>query len=136
MIRKVLVDSAGWIGLLHSGDELHARAVETYAQIIDEGCSLVTTSLILVEVASAFSSPGLRSLAVELADRYRRSEIGELIWIDAEIYDQSWELYRARDDKAWSFVDCASFVVMQDQGITEALTSDRHFEQAGFAKLL
>jgi hypothetical protein len=39
-------------------------------------------------------------------------------------------------DKSWGLVDCASFVVMQQRGITEAFTSDRHFEQAGFACLL
>ncbi len=42
----------------------------------------------------------------------------------------------ARADKEWSLVDCASFVVMQQRGLTEALTTDRHFEQAGFVRLL
>jgi predicted nucleic acid-binding protein len=38
--------------------------------------------------------------------------------------------------KDWSLTDCISFVVMEERGVTEALTSDRHFEQAGFASLL
>ena len=41
-------------------------------------------------------------------------------------------LYRARPDKAWSLIDCISFMVMTERGITEALTGDHHFEQAGF----
>jgi len=45
-------------------------------------------------------------------------------------------LFQRRPDKTWSLVDCASFVVMQKRGITEALTSDVHFEQAGFIRLL
>jgi len=45
-------------------------------------------------------------------------------------------LYQNRPDKNWSLTDCISFVVMQEHGITEALTADRHFEQAGFVPLL
>ncbi len=46
------------------------------------------------------------------------------------------ELYRGRPDKEWSLTDCISFVVMRDEHLTEALTADRHFEQAGFKPLL
>lgn len=45
-------------------------------------------------------------------------------------------LYAARLDKGWSLTDCISFVVMQQHGIREALTGDRHFAQAGFVALL
>lgn len=41
-----------------------------------------------------------------------------------------------RPDKDWGLTDCISFAVMTQEGITQALTSDRHFEQAGFTKLL
>jgi uncharacterized protein len=46
------------------------------------------------------------------------------------------QLYGQREDKTWSLTDCISFVVMQEHGVTEALTADRHFEQAGFVPLL
>jgi predicted nucleic acid-binding protein len=45
-------------------------------------------------------------------------------------------LYRGRPDKEWSLTDCISFVVMGERSLTEALTSDHHFEQAGFTALL
>jgi len=45
-------------------------------------------------------------------------------------------LYSDRPDKTWGLVDCASFVVMEGEGITDAFTTDRHFEQAGFNCLL
>jgi hypothetical protein len=45
-------------------------------------------------------------------------------------------LYESRPDKEWSLTDCISFVVMQKERIAEALTGDRHFEQAGFVALL
>ena len=46
------------------------------------------------------------------------------------------DLYRHRKDKDWSLTDCISFAAMTDEGLTEALTADRHFEQAGFVALL
>jgi predicted nucleic acid-binding protein len=97
---------------------------------------LLTTSLVLVEVASAFSTPSRRNLAVELEERYRGTRIGELVWVDEDFYRRGWDLYRGRPDKGWSLVDCTSFVVMHERSIDTALTSDHHFEQAGFTKLL
>ncbi len=52
------------------------------------------------------------------------------------IDEQGWALLKSRPDKEWSLVDAASFVVMRERGIHEALTTDHHFEQAGFARLL
>ena len=45
-------------------------------------------------------------------------------------------LYGARQDKTWGLVDCMSFIVMDEQKLTDALTSDIHFIQAGFQALL
>ena len=136
MSRTVFVDSAAWVALLHRGDSLHARAVEVYRDLVREGRVLLTTSLVLVEVASAFSTPPRRGLAIELEERYRGTRIGELVWIDEDLYRRGWDLYRGRPDKGWSLVDCTSFVVMHERGVDAALTSDHHFEQAGFTKLL
>jgi hypothetical protein len=52
------------------------------------------------------------------------------------LFEAGTDLYSRRSDKEWSLTDCISFVVMQEQGIGEALTGDRHFEQAGFRALL
>jgi predicted nucleic acid-binding protein len=92
MTRPVFIDSAAWIALLHGGDGLHSRAVEVYRQLIAEGRTPLTTSLVLVEVASAFAARARRHLALELADRYRETKIGELVWIDEELYQRGWDL--------------------------------------------
>jgi predicted nucleic acid-binding protein len=52
------------------------------------------------------------------------------------IYDAGLNLYAQRPDKDWSLTDCISFVVMKRLRLTEALTADKHFEQAGFKVLL
>jgi predicted nucleic acid-binding protein len=56
--------------------------------------------------------------------------------LDDDLLGRGVALYRARPDKEWSLTDCISFVVMEEQGLTDALTGDRHFEQAGFQALL
>ena len=60
----------------------------------------------------------------------------QIIHIDKASDTKAWELCKARPDKAWSLVDCTSFVLMKQLKIQEALTTDQHFEQAGFIRLL
>lgn len=100
------------------------------------GCILITTSLILVEVAGVLADPQVRGLAVELERRYRETQIDQLVWVDEDLYRRGWAVYRQRSDKKWSLVDCVSFVVMGDRGVAEVFGADHHFDQAGFRKLL
>jgi predicted nucleic acid-binding protein len=60
----------------------------------------------------------------------------EIVWSNRELFDESYNLYQDREDKDWSLTDCASFVVMNERNITTAFTTDGHFAQAGFQKLL
>ena len=59
-----------------------------------------------------------------------------VVRVDKEIFGEAWRLYSERLDKEWSFTDCTSFIVMNSMGLTDAFTSDHHFEQAGFNILL
>jgi len=59
-----------------------------------------------------------------------------LIYVDSELLHKALTVYEQHQDKSWGLVDCASFVLMQDKNVYQALTSDRHFEQAGFRCLL
>ena len=136
MNSPVFVDSVAWIALLHSADSLHQQTVELYAKLVEQACPLVTTSLVLVEVANALSAHSRRHLAIELERRLQESLLCEVVWIDRELYTRSWSLFRDRVDKDWSLVDCSSFVVMQDRKIGDALTADHHFVQAGFNRLI
>ncbi|MEK7727764.1 MAG: VapC toxin family PIN domain ribonuclease, partial [candidate division KSB1 bacterium] len=66
----------------------------------------------------------------------KASPFVEVIHIDPRLDEKAWQLFSKRRDKDWSLVDCASFVVMQERSMTEAMTTDHHFEQAGFICLL
>ena len=65
-----------------------------------------------------------------------RDENITIVWVDEALTRQAMDLLQSRSDKSWSLCDAVSFVLMEDLQLTEALTTDHHFEQAGFIKLL
>jgi predicted nucleic acid-binding protein len=78
----------------------------------------------------------LRGLAIDLLHRIEQSSRIEVVHVNRDLYARGWELYSNRLDKDWGAIDCISFVIMQERNLTEALTGDHHFEQAGFKVLL
>ena len=83
--------------------------------------------------------PPLRPLAIRLIEEIRLAErlgLAEVVHVDQELLEQGLALFQSRPDKEWSLTDCISFAVMQKRGIGRALTTDHHFEQAGFERLL
>jgi predicted nucleic acid-binding protein len=65
-----------------------------------------------------------------------RIQVSKGVSVDAKLFDRAVSLYSARPDKEWGLTDCISFVLMSERGIAQALTTDRHFEQAGFLNVL
>lgn len=66
----------------------------------------------------------------------RASPRVKILPLTSGLLNRGLDLMRQRTDKDWSLTDCISFVVMEDEGLREALTGDQHFEQAGFKALL
>ncbi len=133
---KTFVDTAAWIGLVDEDDDLHEKARTISKDLTQRAIVRVTTEFVLLEVADAFCSPPMRAVAVQFINDLRRARNLEILPASTELFAAGWRLYSQRPDKAWSLTDCISFTVMQEQGIREAFTSDRHFEQAGFEKLI
>ncbi len=77
-----------------------------------------------------------RPAVVTIIEGVKASPFVEVIHVDPTLDAEAWKLLRSRQDKEWSLVDCASFVLMNRRGIGEAMTTDHHFEQAGFVRLL
>lgn len=134
--EDVFVDTAAFIAVLIRRDEFHRAANELITELSEKNATLITTEMVLVELANALSAVELRGQAIILIDELQTLPNVEIVWSSSELFQKSWSLYRERPDKEWSLTDCASFVVMKERGINTAFTSDKHFEQAGFVKLL
>jgi hypothetical protein len=133
---KVFVDTAAWIALLNTEDDLHFAAKQVRDELQQQKASLVTTDFVLIEVADALCVPSLRQKTITFINRLRKVKNLQIVPVSEVLLAQGWALYSQRPDKDWGITDCISFVVMTQAEITQAFTSDRHFEQAGFMKLL
>ena len=136
MNEKTLVDTAAWIALINRSDQLHQQAKTVMNQLREEKSKLVTTEFIFIEVANALSKPLLRNYAVAYINGLRRMKTIQVISAKAELFHAGWLLYSDRLDKEWGLTDCISFEIMRREKIIRAFTSDHHFEQAGFVKLM
>ncbi len=97
---------------------------------------MITTRAVILEIGNALAKLHYRAAAIELLDSLEEDPNVKIIALSEELYNRAMEFYRQRPDKEWGLTDCVSFVVMQDYGIKEALTTDEHFRQAGFRALL
>lgn len=132
-MRRIFADTYFFIALLNTRDEGHARAREVAE---DESLVFVTTEFVMVELLDGLCTPGHRLKALRLATQLRQSPKHQVLPLTRQLLELGMKLYGERADKSWSLTDCISFVVMKDEGFSEALTADSHFEQAGFVALL
>lgn len=133
MIPLAFVDTFAFLAMLNPADMRHAEAMQWFNT---SRVPLVTTEWVLTEVADALSAPRSRRAAVIVEQRLRADARVSIVGSSADLFRRGFDLYAARPDKEWSLTDCVSFVVMTDLGISDALTGDHHFEQAGFVALL
>ena len=139
MIRQtVFVDTSGWGHYFIRKEFLHREAQSLVYALRREGHRFVTTNYILAELVALMQSPLKRPRheQIEAEESIREEAWIKIIYIDEALDQLAWKLFRSRRDKSWSLVDCASFVVMQQEHILYALSTDHHFEQAGFINLL
>lgn len=132
-MKEVFADTFYFIALLSRSDAAHQRArVATKGQ----PSTLVTTAWVLTELANSLAKHDTRAGFLNTLDALASNPMVVVLGHDERLYDAGIELYRARPDNDWSLTDCVSFVVMKERGISDALTGDHHFEQAGFAAML
>ncbi len=134
----LFADTSGWGSLADRAEPFHAQAAQIYRAKRQHGNKVVTTNYVLAELVALLTSPLQlgRPTLVSFVEKIKASSYVEVVHIDAATDHSAWQLLRSRLDKEWSMVDCASFIVMHQRGLLEALTTDHHFEQAGFVRLL
>jgi predicted nucleic acid-binding protein len=136
MANSVFLDTNGWIALQHVRDNYHKQAELAWLELGSRGYEIVLTDWIIAETGNGLARSSIRTEFCDAVERFLASSKAQVVPVDSDLLAKAIDLYRRHADKSWGLVDCASFVVMQDRGITEAFTSDQHFAQAGFACLL
>jgi predicted nucleic acid-binding protein len=137
-MSRLFVDTSGWGNLVDRSQAFHSLAATFYRLARQQNHEIVTTNYVLTELVALLTSPLKlpRSQIITFVQSLKKSTYIDIVHIDVETDTHAWQLLMSREDKNWSLVDCSSFIVMQQRNMTEALTNDHHFEQAGFVRLL
>ena len=135
-MKRLFADTVYWIALTNSFDQYHAKAVEVSSAL--GNCRLFTTEAVLTEFLNALADTGhrIRAAAVEMVEAIRSNSQVTVIPQSRRAFSRSLVFYKARPDKGYSLTDCNSMLLMRERRLSEALTTDRHFEQEGFVALL
>lgn len=129
----MLLDTSSLLCLLHRAEPQHKQALTLYRST----SARLTHGYVLVEfiaLANARHLPRLAALTF-ISDLISNPDI-ETMWADKTLHLEAMDLLFARPDKTYSLCDAVSFVLMRRRGVLTALTTDRHFEQEGFQRLL
>ena len=132
-MKVVFADTSYYVALFNEGDRAHSQAL-AYAN--NQELRIVISEFVLLELGGAMYRPGARSGFVQLVERLRSNPRVTIEPAAESLFEKALHLFDTRQDKQWSLIDCSSFVVMNERGIDSALSTDHHFEQAGFTILL
>lgn len=131
-MNAVFADTSFYLALLREDDPAHTPALARL--MLNQ--PIVTTEFILLELGNACARAADHTDFLAQVAGMRASPRIRIIPLDSRLLNRGLERMKDRPDKDWSLTDCISFTVMEEEAIQEALTADRHFEQAGFTALL
>ncbi len=131
-MKKTFVDTFYIVALINERDEYHTKANEL-VEFYDKQPLLVTDA-VLLEIGNSLAR-NYKSQVIEIFEEFFASKEVEIVRLDETLFNKAFQLYKTHADKSWGLVDCISFVVMREYDITDALTCDKHFAQAGFRAL-
>lgn len=129
----MLVDTSGLLCLFNAADPQHQSAVDAYGRTAVR----FTHNYVLAEFVALANARRLpRGPAIDFVDAIARDTDCEVIWVDQSLHHRAIDLLQHRRDKSYSLCDAVSFVLMRDRTMDIALTTDSHFSQEGFRRLL
>jgi len=134
--KLVFADAVFWIGLIRKDDQYHSVVLRWQEWVQQCGIQIVTTEIIFWEFLNACSGIRIRNVAAESFEACTKDPFVTLIPVQRRSLKAAFAVYQSRPDKEWSLTDCYSFQVMTQRQLIDALTTDHHFQQAGFRALL
>lgn len=126
------MDTGAWYALVNQLDGHHAEAKELLAETPRH---LITTNYVILETANLIKTRAGQHPAVRFLDQVRASRLVTVHHVTPRQHEAAEVFFRKHSDKGYTLGDCSSFVVMTELGLGEAFTFDRHFAQAGFARV-
>src|SRR5437899_598422 len=129
MANRIFVDTSFVLALINERDQYHKQA-EALSFKFEESF-LITTVAVLLEIGNVLAKD-FRREANAVLRLLRGSTRVEVVQIDQRLFEKALEIYEKYDDKTWGLVDCVSFIVMGERGLTDVLTFDGDFSASGF----
>jgi predicted nucleic acid-binding protein len=134
--REVFADTSALYALINRRDARHPATRTVVERLVRSGCLIVTTDYVVAETLNLANARGGKLVASRVLDLLEQSAGIRVEWIGAERFTRAKAFFRRHADHDYSFTDCTSFVVMKEEKLTEVLTTDAHFIEAGFRALL
>jgi predicted nucleic acid-binding protein len=134
--REVFVDTSGLYALVDRKDAHHLAARTAVERLIRAGRRLVASDYVVAESVNLANARSGTRVATRVLDLLEQSGAIRIEWIGVTRFDATKAFFRKHADHAYSFTDCSSFVLMRELKLAQALTTDRHFTEAGFEVLL
>lgn len=132
-MKPVFADTSYYVALLGPRDVWHERARNLSRDLLGR---IFVTEYVLVETASMMCRGADRIAYATLIDDLQSDPLTQIIPASKALFRAGFQLFASRADKEWSLVDCISFIVMKQRRVTDALTTDHHFKQAGYNPML
>jgi predicted nucleic acid-binding protein len=136
MARETFIDTSGFYALLCEDDAAHATSLNWLAELRARSGTAVTTDYVLDETATLLKARGGGHLLPDLFQLVTGSRAVRVEWMHPARFAKAKDFFLRHTDHGYSFTDCVSFVLMRELRLTDALTTDKHFPEAGFKALL
>jgi len=134
--REVFADTSALYAFVDKNDANHGDAREAVTRLARAGRRIVATDYVVTETVNLANARGGVNVAIRVLDLIEQSAGIQVEWVGVDRFDQAKTFFRKHSDHGYSFTDCTSFVVMRELRLTEVLTTDHHFVEAGFRTLL
>lgn len=132
---RLFVDTSAFVALEDEDDKKHKVALKYREKIRREETpfrALYTSNYILDEVLTLLRLKLSHQAAVTFGENIKRSKILRILRVTPTIENNAWKIFKKCGDKDFSFTDCTSFAIMEQEIISTAFTFDEHFQQYGF----
>lgn len=133
---EVFADTSALYAFVDRRDAWHETARAAVERAIKSGRLIVTTDYVVTETVNLANARGGKHVANRVLDLIEQSDGIRVEWIGVERFERTKAYFRKHADHGYSFTDCTSFVVMKEERLSEAITTDSHFVEAGFKVLL